>query len=380
VLDNDSYTGASEGDAWVSTTATSATPEHAVSSHALEAESLFSAELSKTALLTSVEEEALTRQIVRARKLVLAILRGARRLSRAALARRGRGVVSPDLDFREREAVAILRYARSASRRPSELRESGMDRRRLRTFIGELSQALHDYRDLRDQMVRANVRLVNVLARRYRHPTLSFLDLFQEGTMGLFRAVEKYDPARNIKFSTYATWWIWQQLGRAGDTQGALIRTPVHWNQLRRRLSRDAMETGGQSAESRAAVAQDEGIDLERLETMGQTFRYVSTDTPIGDDDDRLLDLPGDADDEPEERTMQRSLRTHLERALEKIPERERIILRQRFGFEDDDSQTLDEIGTRMGVSRERIRQLENRALKQLRAVCAEEGLQDYLH
>jgi RNA polymerase sigma factor (sigma-70 family) len=273
----------------------------------------------------------------------------------------------------------ILRYAEATLRMRRQPHDTGMSRRQMRNFVDDLSAALTQYRRLRDQMIRANVRLVSVLARRYRHPTLTFLDLFQEGTIGLFRAVEKYDPSRKIKFSTYATWWIWQQIGRAGDMQGALIRTPVHWNQLRRRLSRGMSGNGNEEPQSRADVAEEEGIDLERLETMGQTFRFVSTDTPLSDDDDRVMDLPGDVDDEPEEQTMQRSLRVHLERALEDIPERERLILRQRFGLEDDASQTLDEIGTRMGVSRERVRQLESRALKQLRAVCLAQGLQDYL-
>src|SRR5262245_66254584 len=87
-------------------------------------------------------------------------------------------------------------------------------------------------------MDRANVRLVALLARRYRHPTLTFLDLFQEGTLGLLRAVEKYEPERQVKLSTYASWWIWQQLGRTADTQGSLIRTRVDWKQLRRRIGR----------------------------------------------------------------------------------------------------------------------------------------------
>jgi RNA polymerase sigma factor (sigma-70 family) len=347
-----------------------------------DAETRFSAELSQTTLLSPADEEALTRKIARARKRIRTILRKARRLSRVALAEGGRGVVPPDADFREREAVAILRFAQDALRGGDAGRQARMPRAQIRRFVTDLSAALAEYRLLRDRMIQANVRLVNALARRYHHPTLTFLDLFQEGTIGLFRAVEKYDPDRNIKFSTYATWWIWQQLGRAADTQGSLIRTPVHWNQLRRRLSRSTYGESPNGPDGRHDFAEKEGVDLNQLETMSQTFRFVSTDAAAGEDDDRPMEnlLPTDPDDQPEGRVIQSSLRTHLERALQQIPERERLILRQRFGLEDDAAQTLDEIGTQLGVSRERIRQLENRALKQLRDVCSAQGLQDYLH
>jgi RNA polymerase primary sigma factor len=344
-------------------------------------EALFAADLSGTALLSAADEEALGQRIARARRRIRTILRQARRLSDAALASGGRGVVRPDVDFRERETVAVLRFAEAALRGRSSTQRTGMPRPRLRRFVTELRHALAEYRDLRDQMIRANVRLVNVLARRYRHPTLTFLDRFQEGAMGLFRAVEKYDPNRKIKFSTYATWWIWQQLGRAGDTQGAIIRTPVHWNQLRRRLGRRVAAATVEGPPSPVEVAQIEGIDRERLEAMGQSFRFVSTDTPVSDDDDRALEsiMPSSAP-QPEEHVMHSALRTHLERVLETLPPRERLILRERFGLDDDASQTLDEIGTRLGVSRERVRQLESRALHKLRELCAAEGLHEYLN
>ncbi len=349
----------------------------------LDAESLFSADLAATTLLTRAEEEALTRQIARARKRVRAILRRPRRLTRAALSDAGRGVIAPEDDFRERETVAILAYAQRALREPRLARDTGLGRKALRVFMAELSAALTDYRVLRDQMVRANVRLVSVLARRYRHPTLSFLDLFQEGTIGLLRAIEKYDPERNIKFSTYATWWIWQQLGRAADTHGALIRTPVHWNQFRRRMSRDARELAGENDGpiSRAELATAKGIDPAQLDSMAQAFHFVSTDAPLSEADDRLLETTLASDGvEPEDQALKTTLRERLELALGQLPARESMILRQRFGLADDQSETLEEIGTRLGVSRERIRQLESRALKQLKDVCSAQGLREYLH
>jgi RNA polymerase primary sigma factor len=343
----------------------------------LDAESLFSAEIAGEGLLTRADEEALAKQIVRARKRVRAILRRSRRLAHAALADAGRGVVLPEQDFREREAIAILQYAQMALSSAAAVRAIGMNRRVLKAYVAELEVALEEYREVRDRMVRANVRLVAMLARRYHHPTLTFLDLFQEGTLGLLRAVEKYEPARQVKFSTYASWWIWQQLGRTADTQGALIRTPVHWNQLRRRIGRS--QDGGEDNDS-TMRGLDEGVDPSRLEAMTQGFRFVSTDTPADDDERPLESILAGPEASPETQALHNSLGKHLESALEQLPAREGFIVRQRFGLGNADSQTLEEISLHLGVSRERVRQLENRALAKLREVCGERGLREYLN
>lgn len=345
----------------------------------LDAESLFSAEIASETLLTRTDEEVLAKQIVRARKRVRAILRKARRLGRAALAGAGRGVVLPEHDFREREAVTILSYAETALQTPAGVRAAGMNKPTLRRFVKELRQALDEYRTVRDRMVRANVRLVALLARRYRHPTLTFLDLFQEGTLGLLRAVEKYEPERQVKFSTYASWWIWQQLGRTADTQGALIRTPVHWNQMRRRVNRSQDDPEASAASNQIERA-TEGIDPTRLDAMTHGFRFVSTDTPSDDDERPLESLLAGNEDSPEAQVLHTSLGNHLASALEQLPPREGFIVRHRFGLGNEDSQTLEEISTHLGVSRERVRQLENRALAKLREVCDARGLREYLN
>ncbi|MBI3782569.1 MAG: sigma-70 family RNA polymerase sigma factor [Deltaproteobacteria bacterium] len=350
---------------------------------AMDAETLFSADLATTSLLTRSEEEVLARRIVRARNRIRRTLRGARRLCQAALVDRGRGVISPDEDFREREALAILNFARMAMRNQRAGQASGLARPRLKQFVKQLTQELTEYREVRDEMLRANLRLVNVFARRYHHPSLSMLDLFQEGSIGLMRAIEKYDPERNIKFSTYATWWIWQQLSRAADTQGSLIRMPVHWNQFRRRVNRDATERAAEKEGpvSRHELATAQGMERERFEEMAQAFQFVSSDAPLGEDDERTVESTLAAEGgEPDEQAEQSSLRNQLELALQQLPQRERIIVRQRFGLDDDDTETLEELGTQFGVSRERIRQLENRGLKRLREICARRGLEDFLH
>jgi RNA polymerase primary sigma factor len=218
---------------------------------------------------------------------------------------------------------------------------------------------------------------VATLARRYHHPTLTFLDLFQEGALGLLRAVEKYEPARGVRFSTYASWWIWQQLGRSADTRGGLIRTPVHWNQMRRRLAR--VQAAPASTDSEAVTQRGGGMDSARLAAMTQPFHYLSTDAPLDADDwnaDALLISP---DDDPEALVQRGVLTQRLEAAVEGLPVRERMIVNQRFGFSGGRSRTLDEISLQLGVSRERVRQLEGRALGRLRAACAEAGLHEYL-
>jgi RNA polymerase primary sigma factor len=357
--------------------------ERSTPSAELNAERLFAMDLVKTTLLSREEETALATRIVRARKRVRSVLRKMPRLTRIALEGSGRRVLAPAYGFREREAVVILNYAQRVLEDRRKLRQLQLRVRDVRAFVAALSVALDEYRAGRDEMVNANVRLVRVLARRYRHPDLTFLDLFQEGTLGLLRAIEKYEPARKVKFSTYASWWIWQQLGRSGDTYGPLVRTPVHWHQFRRRVSRNAQELAseGEAPASRADLAAKEGIDYARFETMSQAFQFVSTDAPLGDDDERPLHstLPDSSTPSPEEGAEHAALGTQLELAIDGLPERERFILRQRFGLATDEERTLEEIGTVLGVSRERVRQLESRALKQLKELGREYGLEEFL-
>lgn len=338
-----------------------------------DAERLFAAALGREALLSRAEEEVLARQITRARLRIRRLLRGARRLSRMALGAGGRGVVRPEQDFREREAVAILRHAEQALESRTPTATAGMTRPQLRAFVRELRAALDGYRALRDQMVRANVRLVATLARRYHHPTLTFLDLFQEGTFGLMRAVEKYQPARGVKFSTYASWWIWQQLGRTADMQGDLIRTPVHWNQLRRRVGRTQGADGGD-----AALADAEGIASERFATMTQAFHFISTEAQTDDDRPLASVLPGAVAD-PETQVAQGVLGRRLGALVDTLPPREQLIIRRRFGLDRDDPRTLEALSADLGVSRERVRQLETRALARLRKACLADQLESYL-
>jgi RNA polymerase primary sigma factor len=335
-----------------------------------------------TAMLTREEEQVIARGLVRTRNRIRRLLRRFPRLTAAALPMHGRSVIHPADDFRERETVMVLEFARQLlrSRRRADTRFG--TRLRLREFVRALEGALQEYRELRDRMIEANLRLVISFARRYRRAGVSFLDMVQEGTMGLIRAVEKYDPVKQVKFGTYAVWWIWQQIGRAGDMHGGLIRTPVHWNQLRRKVGRETqrLQTKNDGEVDREELAEASGVDAERLETMTQNFQCLSLDSPLSAEDERTLEeLLASETHDPERETAAVDLSRQLEVALSHLPAREADILRLRFGTSDDQSLTLEEVGKRYGVSRERIRQLEARALRQLLPICESQGLRAYV-
>ena len=349
----------------------------------LTADRLFAADLSGTRVLRRDEEEALANEIRAVRDRIQAHLLGASSVVSAALEPHGHRVVWPKDDFREREAVLIQQHAHALLEHTRVPRELGMTKTALRRFALTLDDDLASYRTLRDRMVRANIRLVNLLARRYQGSPMGHLDLVQEGVLGLMRAIEKYEPSRNVKFSTYATWWIWQALGRSNDMLGSLIRTPVHWGQLRRRVGRGQREFTDEQGMplSRDEMAVAEGLDRDRFEAMTRGFSFVSTDAPARDDDERTLEslLPSDTAG-PDEEVEQATLRTLLEDAMTDLPERERFILRQRFGLENDEVRSLEDLGHELGVSRERVRQLEARALTKLKQGAAGDALADYLH
>jgi RNA polymerase primary sigma factor len=322
-------------------------------------------------LLSREEEESLTLQISRHRSRLCALLRRHPRLVRRALATLGKGTIDPSRGFREQEAVHILEAARGEAKHP-------IKGRSLRAFIARFEKELAAYRSLRDRMLASNLRLVISLARRYNHPTLSQLDLIQEGTLGLLRAIERFEPQRGIRFGTYALWWIWHHLARAADNLGPMIRTPVHWNQFRRKLRRDARTADGWPTDNELQqFAAENGVPPEYARAMEQGVPCTSLDAPIDDDDTALAHVAAiDTDSDPAQLTETRDISAQMQAALADLPPRECEILRLRFGMSDDNSLTLEEIGRLYGVSRERIRQIEARAIDRMRAICRTRGLQ----
>lgn len=330
------------------------------------------------ALLTREEEVAIGRRLVQARAVLLALQAETPEPIRRRITQDG----DETHGFREREMLRLLeRSERAVANLPGRLDEAGAQA--VRDFRERLSSAVAAYRVDRDRLLEANLRLVLSLGRRYRRNGVPFLDLVQEGTLGLIRAVEKYDPDRDVRFGTYAVWWIWQQIGRAGDLNAGIIRTPLHWNQIRRKVGRatQQLQTGGAKAE-REDVAAASGVDAERLDLVHQNFQCLSLESPIGGGDDRPLEelLASDSPD-PENDVAATDLNHRLESALAELHRknpREADVLRLRFGTGNQDTMTLEEIGKMLNVSRERVRQIEARALKLLLPICERQGLRVY--
>ena len=345
----------------------------------------FYADLARTPLLDREEERKLTREISDAREKVRKLLAMTANapIVTATLFERGRGVIHPAEEFREREILLVAERARRLARSPSKLREAKLSRATVATFAKDLNSRLNKYRDARDQMLRANLRLVAAIARKHARRGLPLPDLIQEGTLGLLRAVEKFDPAKDIKFSTYAVWWIWQYIARSIDNDRSVVRTPVHWHELRRKVGRlsQALESKLHRAPSKDEIVQAGGIDQSQLDMMAEPAHVLSLDMELGHDDDRTLAevIPDEQGDRPEARSLAGDLSRHLETVLTELPDREQAIIRLRFGLDDDQVETLEEIGVRYGVSRERIRQLEAKALSRLRDLCGSAGLESFL-
>jgi len=321
-------------------------------------------------VLDRKEEDCLAASIAERRTAICQLLRRHSALVNRALTGNRKGTVHPAQSFREREVLRILTYAR----RQPQLNGTP-------ALVGQLERELDAYRVVRDQMLAANLRLVINLARRYRHPYLSQLDLIQEGILGLIRAVERYEPQRGLKFSTYAVWWIWQQLARAADNVGNTIRTPVHWNQFRRRLKRELPEERLSDGDL-SQIALEAGVPLDYARAMEQGVSCISLEAPVGEDDRFTMASLAAADESTDPAVMNesRDLETRLRAALAALPKRDGDILRLRFGLTNSRSFTLEEIGQRYGVSRERVRQIEARAIQQMRQICNRSGLADFLH
>jgi RNA polymerase primary sigma factor len=243
---------------------------------------------------------------------------------------------------------------------------------------------VEDGQAARDHLIKANTRLVVSIAKRYMSRGVPFLDLIQEGNLGLMKAVEKYDYRRGFRFSTYATWWIRQTITRAIADQGRTIRVPVHMSDRIRRLYRVAREL--EQEYGRKPTAEEIAISMEmdprKVQWMLRvSWQPLSLEHPVGEDDDSELGnfIENDSAPTPSESAENNMVRAKIEEVLSTLTPREARILRLRFGLQNGRAYTLEEVGQKFGLTRERIRQIEGRALRRLRHPRRSRHLRDYL-
>jgi len=279
----------------------------------------------------------------------------------------------------EEEVELAQRIERGRMAREELAKGNVSNRRRL-----ELRKLIEDGWAAREHLITANSRLVISVAKKYMGRGVPFLDLIQEGNIGLIRATKKFDYRRGHKFSTYATWWIRQAVTRAIADQGRTIRVPVHMgdqiNKLLRIQHQLTQRLGREPTIDELALSLD--VPPKKVENMIQVARRpLSLETPTDDEEDSVL---GDfiEDDEappPDESATYNLLREHLEDVLNGLPPREVRILQLRYGLLDGQAYTLEEVGRKMGVTRERVRQIEAQALSRLRHPSIRRKLRDYL-
>jgi RNA polymerase primary sigma factor len=298
---------------------------------------------------------------------------------------------STEIYFKEMASVPLLSFSQEVNLskrieegRQAESRLKTMDSNEDLKTVASLEIIIQDGIAARDHLIKANTRLVVSIAKRYQGRGVPFLDLIQEGNLGLMKAVEKYDYRRGFRFSTYATWWIRQTISRAIADQGRTIRLPVHMSDRIHRLyriSHEMEQTLGRPP-TIEELAKETGLPNKKVQWILQvSWIPLSLESPVGDEDDSELGMfvEDESTPSPSQITYENMLRERLDEALATLTPREARIIRLRFGLGNHKPCTLEELGAKFGLTRERIRQIEGKALRRLRHPCRVLELREYL-
>ncbi len=278
------------------------------------------------------------------------------------------------------EEVRLAKALESGNHAALTLGTNGYDaRQRL-----ELERIIEDGRAAREHLITANTRLVVSIAKKYMGRGVPFLDLIQEGNLGLMKAVEKFDYRRGYRFSTYATWWIRQTITRAIADQGRTIRVPVHMSDSIRRLYKTARKLEQERGRKPTPEEIADELDIEPRKVrwmLKVSWQPLSLERPVGEEEDSELGnfIEDESSPTPPQTAYQNLLREKVEEVLATLTPREARILRLRFGLHNGRSYTLEEVGQKFGLTRERIRQIEGKALRRLRHPRRSRQLREYL-
>lgn len=280
------------------------------------------------------------------------------------------------------EEVALARRMERAERAVARLKAPSA--RRTQEGESRLRANIEDGRLAREHLIKANTRLVVSIAKKYMGRGVHFLDLIQEGNLGLMKAVEKFNYKLGFRFSTYATWWIRQTITRAIADQARTIRVPVHMNDRIRQLYKvtHELEQSLGRKPTPAEIATEMGLDPSKIEWMQTvSWRPLSLEQPVGEEEDSEFGslIEDETEPSPSQTVIEALLREKVEQVLSTLTPREQRIIRLRFGLVNGKSYTLEEVGQKFGLTRERIRQIENRALRRLRHPLRSRELRDYL-